>query len=80
MLFCIALSVVYYLNVSFSRIYYLGWGRERESCFFCYRLLVILLFCSKEFPLPLDASERLRYFIVALPGPFINYFARSVGR
>ena len=28
-------------------------------------------FCSEGVPLPLGAWDRLRYYIVALPGPFI---------
>ena len=31
-------------------------------------------FCLERFPLPLGASDGLRYFIVALPEPSINYF------
>ena len=30
--------------------------------------------CSERFPLPLCAWDRLRYFIVALPGPSIELF------
>ena len=32
-------------------------------------------FCLERFPLPLGAWDRLRYFIVALPEPSINYFS-----
>ena len=31
-------------------------------------------FCLERFPLPLGAWDGLRYFIVALPEPSINYF------
>ena len=55
--FRILLSVTYIND-------YLGWGRE--SYFFCYHLLVIMWFLSKGFPLPLDAWDRLRYFIATL--------------
>ena len=34
-------------------------------------------FCLKRFPLPLGAWVGLRYFIVALPEPSINYFDSS---
>ena len=64
--FVFALSVCY-LNVIFSRsITSIFEEREREiagySCF--------CISCSTEF-LTLGAWERLRYFIVTLPGPFI---------
>ena len=36
-------------------------------------------FCSEEFYLPLCAWERLRYFIVALPGHSINLFPLYIG-
>ena len=48
--FCIALSVVYHLNVSFSRLI-TSVGEER-AVFFCYRLLYLCCFCSKEFLFP----------------------------
>ena len=32
-------------------------------------------FCLERFPLPLGAWDGLRYFIVALPEPSINYFS-----
>ena len=34
-------------------------------------------FCLERFPLPLGAWDGLRYFIVALPEPSINYFVIS---
>ena len=34
-------------------------------------------FLFGEVPLPLGAWDGLRYFIVALPEPYINYFANS---
>ena len=36
-----------------------------------------MCFCSEGFPLPLGALDGLRYFIVALPKPSINYFAQG---
>ena len=42
-------------------------------------LICLLLFtcnCLEGFPLPLRAWDGLRYFIVALPEPSINYFVR----
>ena len=33
---------------------------------------ILLYFKTKEFPLPLGAKERLRYFIVALPAEITN--------
>ena len=47
-----------------------SFGEERAG----FSAIVYSYFCcvfSKEFPLPLDAWERLCYFIVALPGPSI---------
>ena len=35
---------------------------------------MIICFPLERFPLPLDAWDGLRYFIVALPEPSINYF------
>ena len=35
-------------------------------------------FCLERVPLPLGAWDGLRYFIVALPEPSINYFAKSL--
>ena len=45
-------------------------GEERDG----FSAIIYSLFCcfySKEFPLPLGAWERLRYFIVALHVPYI---------
>ena len=56
----------YYLHVSFSGLITSA-GEERADVFaidyseFCG-------FCSEGFPLHLGAWERMRYFIVALPG------------
>ena len=63
------LSVVYYLNVSFSRL--ITTFREEKAVFFCNQLLVFLLFLLEGIPLPQGAWDRLHYFIVALPGPSI---------
>ena len=57
-------------RVSYSIVSYLynglitsvGGGRANFSA---------IVTCNKGFPLPLGASNRLRYFIVALPGPSI---------
>ena len=36
--------------------------------------LLLFSFCLERFLLPLGAWDGLRYFIVALPEPSINYF------
>ena len=79
MLFCVGVlcNILYCLvcgllfKYMIKQINYLGWGRE--SWVFCYRLLVILLFLFEgvSSSSALGASERLRYFIVALPVPSI---------
>ena len=46
---------------------------EERAAFFCYRLLVFLLFLFEGVPLPLGAFERLRYFILAPLGFPYNY-------
>ena len=35
-------------------------------------------FCLERVPLPLGAWDGLRYFIVTLPEPSINYFVKSL--
>ena len=60
-----------------SRLYalvdqYLGWGRER-ACFSAIWLHLFYGFCFEEVSLPLGTWDELRYLIVALPGPSINY-------
>ena len=72
--FCIASSVVCYLNtcISFSSLI-TSVGVKRELAF-RYRLLALSLFLFEGVPLPLGAWERLCYFIVALPGPSIQLF------
>ena len=56
----------------------LGWGRE--SWFVCCCLPVVVWFLFGGFPLPLGAWDGLRYFVVALPEPSINYFTRQYHR
>ena len=48
------------------QINYLVWGREREAADFPLSITRI-----EGVPLPLGAWDRLRYFIVALPGSSI---------
>ena len=38
--------------------------------------LLLCGFCLERFPLPLGAWDGLRYFIVALPEPSIDYFMK----
>ena len=53
-------------------INYLGWGRERANLF-AVVYLYLCGFCLERFRLPLGAWDGLRYFILALPEPSINY-------
>ena len=48
-------------------------GEERANLF-AVVYLKLCGFCLERFPLPLGAWDGLRYFIVALPEPSINYF------
>ena len=36
----------------------------------------LCVFCLERVPLPLGAWDGLRYFIVALPEPSVNYFLK----
>ena len=65
-------QIVALFSKTFDKIHYLGLGRE--SCLSVIVYSLVCCFCSKEFLLPLGAWERLRYIIVALPGPSSNYF------
>ena len=58
-------SVVSYIYVRFSGL--ITSVREERANFSA----IVYGFCSERFALPLGAWERLRYFIVALPGPSI---------
>ena len=60
--FCIALSVVCYSNVSFRRLITSVW--EERAVFSAIHYSYFCSFWSK-----VGVWERLRYFIVALPGP-----------
>ena len=62
---CILVSVIYMQAVA-DQLPRLGKGKQ----FFCYRVKFCGSF-SEGFPLPLGASDGLRYLIVALPGPSI---------
>ena len=70
--------LIYYLLLKDLDVLFLCRGLitsvvERESYFFCYRLLVInMCFLFRGFPFPLCAQDSLRYFILALPGPSIQ--------
>ena len=67
----ISIFVVYlYVNGSGSIT---SVGEERANLSAVVYLL-LCGFCLERLPLPLDAWDGLRYFIVALPEPFINYF------
>ena len=64
-------SFVVYLYVNGSgSITSVGEERANLSAVVC---LWLCGFCLERFPLPLRAWDRLRYFIVALPEPSINY-------
>ena len=65
--------VVLYVNGSGS-ITSVGEERADLSAVVCLKFCG---FCLERFPLPLDAWDGLRYFIVALPEPSINYFERD---
>ena len=60
---------VYYLNVSFNRLITSVW--EERAVFPAIDYSWFCCFFSKEFLLPRDAWEGMRYFTVALPGPSI---------
>ena len=60
-----------YLYVNcFGSITSVGEERERANLSAIVYLL-LCVFCSGRFPLPLGAWDGLHYFIVALPGPSI---------
>ena len=44
---------------------------EERAIFFAIVYMLLCGFCLEGFPLPLGAWDWLRYYIVALPGPFI---------
>ena len=64
-LFILVQSVVYYLNVSFSRLI-TSVGEER-AVFVYYRLLVFLLFLFEGVPLPLGALGKAALFNCGTP-------------
>ena len=53
----------------------LPWFGKRELI--CLLSFTCNYVVSERFPLPLGAWDGLRYFIVALPEPSINYFIRT---
>ena len=63
--YCISYSAFKYLYVSFSGLI-TSVGEERAT-FSAIDYSLLCGFCSERFPLPLDAWDRLRYLIVALP-------------
>ena len=59
--YCLVGFLTVYITASFNRL--ITSVEEERAVFFCYRLLVILLFLfDREFPNHLCARERLHYF------------------
>ena len=68
---CITLSVVFYLNVRFSRLI-TSVEEERAGVFVTSIAHCFVSVLPGGVPLPLGAWERRRYFIMTLPGPSIT--------